>query len=85
MLGKNKQASVNMKGNLSALGKLGEFARGADFSKNLLDMVNDLVTSSRREEDIIEYVKNLELQLERMIYLKETENRKKSWLLNENV
>lgn len=34
------------------------------FSKNLLDMVNDLVKPFRTEEEMIDYVKNLRLQLE---------------------
>lgn len=37
---------------------------GGNTSRNLLDMVNDLVESFRREEEITDYVKNLRLQLE---------------------
>lgn len=40
-------------------------------------MVNDLVKSFRTEEEITDYVKILRLQLEGVIYLKETG--KKSW------
>lgn len=41
-------------GNLSALGKLGGLVRRGNFSKNLSNIVNDLVKSLRREEEIIE-------------------------------
>lgn len=54
MLGKNKSASVNMKG--ICFGKIGEFVRRGNFSKNLLDMVNNLVKSLRIKEEI-EYEK----------------------------
>lgn len=58
--------------------------RRGNFSKNLLDMVNDLVKSLRIKEEIIEYEKFGASTKKNDIYLKEREN-EKSWLLNENV
>lgn len=72
-------------GNLACIGKIGESLgwegeghRERNISKNLLDMVNDLVKSYRNEEEIIDYAKILRLQLGKVIYLKETW--KKSWI-----
>lgn len=52
------------------MGTIGKIHGEGELFQGLLDIVNDLVKSFRRGEEIIDYMNNL--KLERVIYLKDT-------------